>query len=55
MREYVTARCKTSGVYPLNEDLYYMLPLGIEANGWCRKDTANFLFRDMDDINLDIA
>lgn len=55
MREYVTARDKKTGVYPLNEDLYYMLPLGIQAMGWCRENTANFLFRDVDGVNLDIA
>lgn len=55
MREYVTARDKTSGVYPLNKDLYYMLPMGIEAMGWCRADTVNYLFRDLDGVNDEIC
>lgn len=55
MREYVTARDKASGVYPLNKDLHYMLPLGVEANGWCREDTANFLFRDLEGFNPEIG
>lgn len=55
MREFVTARDKDSGVYPLNEDLYYMLPLGVEANGWCREETANFLFRDLEGFNAEIG
>lgn len=55
MREYVTARDKASGVYPLNKDLYYMLPLGVQANGWCREDTANFLFRDLEGYNPEIG
>ncbi len=54
MREYVTARDKATGVYPLTEDLRYMLPLGIEQNGWCRSDTANYLF-GTETINADIA
>lgn len=55
MRQYVTNRDKASGVYPLNEDLYYMLPLGIEQMGWCRPDTANYLFAGQEGINHDIA
>ena len=55
MRQYVTARDKTTGVYPLNEDLYYMLPLGIESMGWCRKDTVNYLFHDLDGVNDEIS
>ncbi|MBQ9761763.1 MAG: hypothetical protein IJV82_01650 [Oscillospiraceae bacterium] len=55
MRQYVTNRDKASGLYPLNEDLYYMLPLGIEQMGWCRPDTANYLFAGKENINNEIA
>ena len=55
MRQYVTNRDKASGVYPLNEDLYYILPMGIEQNGWCREDTANYLFAGQEGINHEIA
>lgn len=55
MREYVTAADKVSGVYPLNEDLFYMLPLGIENKGWCRENTINYLFRGMEGLNTEIA
>lgn len=51
MRQYVTARDKKSGVYPLNEDLFYILPLGIKSLGWCREDTVNYLFRDEENLN----
>lgn len=54
MRQYVTNRDKASGLYPLNEDLYYMLPLGVYQNGWCRKGTSNYLFGEKE-INSDIG
>ena len=54
MRQYVTNRDKASGLYPLNEDLYYMLPLGVYQNGWCRKGTSNYLFGEKE-INPDIG
>lgn len=55
MRAYVTARDKASGVYPLNKDLHYMLPLGVQANGWTREDTASFLFQDVEGFNAEIG
>lgn len=55
MRQYVTSRDKTSGVYPLNEDLYYILPMGIEQMGWCRENTVNYLFNSVDNVNPDIT
>lgn len=55
MRKYVTARDKTTGVYPLNEDLYYILPMGIENIGWCREGTVNYLFNGVDNANPDIT
>lgn len=53
MRQYVTCRDKQSGVYPLNKDLFYILPKGIEAMGWCREDTMNYLFRDVSNVNAE--
>ncbi|MBE6923819.1 MAG: hypothetical protein E7466_01075 [Ruminococcaceae bacterium] len=55
MRQYVTARDKASGVYPLNKDLFYILPKGIEQLGWCREDTVNYLFGTEEGINREIA
>lgn len=55
MRQYVTARDKTAGVYPLNQDLRYILPKGVEQMGWCRSDTANYLFGGETGINDEIA
>ena len=45
MRRVVTAADKANGVYPLTEDLYYVLPLGINNKGWCKEGTANYLFK----------
>ena len=54
MRQYVTAADKATGAYPLNEDLYYMLPLGIDNKGWCREGTINYLFNSTE-VNPEIA
>ncbi|MBQ5711311.1 MAG: hypothetical protein IIV61_01735, partial [Oscillospiraceae bacterium] len=55
MREYVTARDKTSGAYPLNKDLHYMISMGVQNNGWCNETSANFLFRDLEGFNPEIG
>lgn len=54
MRQAVTAADKATGVYPLTEDLYYVLPMGIDNKGWCREGTINYLFNAVD-VNPDIA
>ena len=35
LRQYVTNRDQQYGVYPMTEDLYYILSKGIEFMGWC--------------------
>ena len=54
MRQVVTAADKNSGVYPLTEDLFYALPMGIDNKGWCREGTVNYLFNGVD-VNTEIA
>lgn len=49
-----------TGVYPLTEDLAYMMQMGGEDKGWWNPADANFLFKDGDgnqdmSINLEIA
>lgn len=49
-----------TGVYPLTEDIAYMIQQGGEYKGWWDPENANFLFKDGDGnrdmtINLDIA
>ena len=52
MLQYVNCRNPQTGsatfeVYPLTEDLMYMLKNGGQHNGWWDKDSANFLFADL--------
>lgn len=55
MRQFVTNRDAGSGVYPLTEDLYYMLQKGIEFMGWCDPTNSNYRFGELPNVNLDIA
>lgn len=54
MRQAVTAADKATGVYPLTEDLYYALPLGVDNKGWGREGTVNYLFNGVE-VNSEIA
>ena len=49
-----------TGMYPLTEDLAYMIQMGGEEKGWWNPNDGNFLFKDGDGnidttINLEIA
>lgn len=60
MLAYVKNADPTYGVYPLTEDLVYMMQNGGNQKGWWNPDSANCLFVDEDgnldtSINLDIA
>ena len=55
MRKYVTNRCEYTGVYPLTEDLAYILPMGMKNIGWLREETSNFLFRDLEGFNEELG
>lgn len=55
MRKYVTNRCEYTGVYPLTEDLAYILPMGMKHIGWLREETSNFLFRDLEGFNEELG
>ena len=50
MRQYVTNRDQQHGVYPLTEDLYYMLSKGIEFIGWCDPESSNYRFAELADV-----
>jgi hypothetical protein len=54
MRQAVTAADKATGVYPMTEDMFYLLPLGIDNKGWCREGTINYLFNSTE-VNPEIA
>lgn len=55
MRQFVTKRDAASGVYPLTEDLYYMLQKGIEFMGWCDPTNSNYRFADVPGVNNEIS
>ena len=49
MIAYVESRDPVNNVYPLTEDLMYMLQNGGEYMGWWDAENANFLFADFGD------
>lgn len=55
MRQYVTNRDVAHGVYPLTEDLYYILNKGIEFIGWCNPESSNYRFADVAGINPELS
>ena len=55
MRQYVTNRDQAQGVYPLTEDLYYMLNKGMEFLGWCNPESANYRFADVPGVNQELT
>lgn len=55
MRQYVTNRDAQHGIYPMTEDLYYMLSKGIEFLGWCDPESANYRFAEVPGVNNEIS
>ncbi|MGN0998982.1 MAG: carboxypeptidase regulatory-like domain-containing protein [Faecousia sp.] len=57
LSDYVDCRDTTTGVYPLTEDLKYMIQNGGEQKGWWDTTNANgnFLFSDVSGLNTEIA
>jgi hypothetical protein len=49
MTAYAECRDPVNNVYPLTEDLMYMLKNGGEYMGWWNKESANYLFTDLGD------
>ncbi|MBQ7801939.1 MAG: Ig-like domain-containing protein [Oscillospiraceae bacterium] len=43
------------GVYPMTEDLYYMLINGGESKGWWDSANGNYLFSGVEGLNTEIA
>lgn len=46
MIEYVNSRCKKTDVYPLTDDLIFMLQQGDKIKGWGDFDSYEYLFYD---------
>ncbi len=55
MKQFVTCRDPKTGVYPLTEDLYYMLKMGISYSGWCEANNPNYLFGEVPNVNHNIS
>lgn len=55
LRQYVTNRDAATGVYPLTEDLYYILQKGIEFMGWCDSESANYRFAELPNVNPELS
>lgn len=60
LTEYIACADAASGVYPLTEDLKYIVQQHGDYLGWWNPESLSYLFVDMDgnpepDINLDIA
>lgn len=55
MCQYVESIDATYGVYPLTEDLMYMLQQGGSHKGWWDSTNGNFLFAEVPNLNTEIA
>ena len=55
LRQFVTNRDAATGVYPLTEDLYYILQKGIEFMGWCNPESSNYRFAELPNVNNEIS
>lgn len=53
--EYGACIDPTYGVYPLTDDLMYMLKMGGTHLGWWDSENANYLFADVENLNTEIA
>lgn len=55
MNEYITCIDEKLGIYPLTDDLIYIIQNRGEFEGWWDKDAPNFLLTTVNNINPDIA
>lgn len=55
LRKYVTNRDQQCGVYPMTEDLYYILTMGIKFIGWCDSENANYRFAEHPNVNPELT
>lgn len=44
-----------TGLYPLNDDLIYMLQQGGDAQGWWNSESPGFLFAEVEDFNPELG
>ena len=51
-RKIITARDKSTGVYPLTEDLKYIIQSSGEHNGWFDASSSTYIFRDENGVQV---
>ena len=55
LKEYASNVDKTYGVYPLTEDLKYMIQQAGSRKGWWDVESPNYQFEDVPNLNTEIA
>jgi len=55
LKQYASNVDKTYGVYPLTEDLKYMIQQAGSRNGWWDKESPDYMFTDVSGLNTEIA
>ena len=50
--EYFTYMDENAGVYPLTEDLKYIVQMEGEDSGWYDPDNSLYLFKDLNGVNI---
>ena len=55
LQTYAANADEKLGVYPLTEDLIYMIQKGGERKGWWDKTSPNFMFKDYPTVNTELA
>lgn len=60
MQQYTKCADSATGVYPVNEELMYILKRGITYYGWTDSSNGNYLFKDddgnlLENVNPDLA
>lgn len=55
MTDYVMKMDEETGLYPLTDDLIYMIQQGGDAMGWWDKSSATYIFSDVSNLNTEIA
>jgi len=55
LRKYANSADKTYGIYPLTEELVYMIRHGGDRKGWWDPENINYMFNEYPGINHEIA
>lgn len=55
MGDYIRASDPVSGLYPLNDDLIYMIQSCGSYMGWWNEESPNYLFSSVNNLNTEIA